>query len=96
MKINELKRSQIDPILLYPLTKQKRHELNPDNHATLDEIKIGTVPVISVKSTAKAIDVFRLMDNKKLTGVAVVDETGKLVGNTSASDLKVNFSKKQI
>ena len=29
------------------------------------------------------------MDNKKISGLAVVDSDGKLVGNTSASDLKL-------
>jgi len=65
--------------------------LAPNNTAKLSELSIGTTPVLSVKSNSKAIEVFRLMDNKKLTGVAVVDESGRLVGNTSASDLKVCF-----
>jgi hypothetical protein len=29
------------------------------------------------------------MDNKKISGVAVINEEGTLVGNTSASDLKL-------
>jgi hypothetical protein len=31
------------------------------------------------------------MDKKGISGVAVVDSTGRFVGNTSASDLKVKF-----
>jgi hypothetical protein len=33
-----------------------------------------------------------MMDNKKISGLAVVEDSGKLVGNTSASDLKVRNS----
>ncbi len=45
---------------------------------------------MSVTKRTTAIDTFRLMDNRKISGVAVVDEnTGSLVGNTSSSDLKL-------
>jgi len=74
---------------LVGLFHTRRHELSPDNHARIEEIKIGTSPVISVLSHTKAVDVFRLMDNKKLSGVAVVDQHDVLVGNTSSSDLKL-------
>jgi len=56
---------------------------------TIKELGIGTKPVISVKQDTSAIETFRLMDNKKISGVAVVDRDGKFVGNTSASDLKL-------
>jgi len=56
---------------------------------TLQELNIGTKPVISVKQDTPAIETFRLMDKKKISGVAVVDNLGKFVGNTSASDLKL-------
>jgi CBS domain-containing protein len=52
-------------------------------------LSIGTKPVLSVNHNTSAIDTFRLMDNKKISGVAVVDDSGKLVGNTSAIDLKL-------
>jgi len=56
---------------------------------TIKELHIGTRPVVSVSKTTSAIETFRLMDNRKISGVAVVDETGKFIGNTSASDLKL-------
>jgi CBS domain-containing protein len=58
-------------------------------HQTLGELNLGTKPVISVKQDTPAIDTFRLMDKKKISGVAVVDNHGRFVGNTSASDLKL-------
>jgi len=45
--------------------------------------------VVSVKQDTPALETFRLMDKKKISGVAVVDHAGKFVGNTSASDLKL-------
>lgn len=55
----------------------------------IDELKIGTAPVVTISKNKKAIDAFSIMDRRKLSGVAVVDEQGKLVGSTTASDLKV-------
>jgi len=70
------------------LSKHSKELKQQTNH-TLGELKLGTKPVISVKQDTPAIDTFRLMDKKKISGVAVVDSTGKFVGNTSASDLKL-------
>jgi 5'-AMP-activated protein kinase regulatory gamma subunit len=53
------------------------------------ELHLGSSPVLSVKKSTIAIDVFRMMDQNKRSGVAVVDEAGMLVGNTSGADLKL-------
>ena len=44
--------------------------------------------VITIADTASAAEAFELLDSKRLSGIAVVDEDGKLVGNTSAKDIK--------
>jgi len=56
---------------------------------SIGQLHLGTKPVITVPKETPAIETFRLMDNKKISGVAVVDANGRLVGNTSASDLKL-------
>jgi len=56
---------------------------------TIKELNLGTKQVISVKHDTSAINTFRVMDNKKISGVAVIDAQGKFLGNTSASDLKL-------
>jgi len=61
------------------------HELVP----TIHDLNIGSKPVFGVPKDTPTIETFRLMDNKKISGIAVVDENGRLVGNTSASDLKL-------
>jgi len=72
---------------------QKHHkELAHFTHKTVADLNLGSKPVICVDQNTKAIEAFRLMDNKKISGVAVVDETGRFVGNTSASDLKLFLS----
>lgn len=45
--------------------------------------------VIMIRDDAPASDAFKLLDDKRLSGIAVVDEEGKLVGNTSARDIKL-------
>jgi CBS domain-containing protein len=50
---------------------------------------VGSAPVLAVKKDTVAIDVFRMMDQNKRSGVAVVDDAGMLVGNTSGADLKL-------
>jgi len=68
---------------------QHKHEIKKATSPTLQELNIGTRPVISVRQDTPAIETFRLMDKKKISGVAVVDNFGKFIGNTSASDLKL-------
>eukprot|EP01112_Ceratiomyxa_fruticulosa_P005530 TRINITY_DN1619_c0_g1_i1.p1 TRINITY_DN1619_c0_g1~~TRINITY_DN1619_c0_g1_i1.p1 ORF type:complete len:311 (-),score=37.64 TRINITY_DN1619_c0_g1_i1:275-1207(-) len=51
--------------------------------------EVGTSPVLTAKKDTRAIDVFRLMDLHHRSGVAVVDEHGVLLGNTSGHDLKL-------
>lgn len=56
---------------------------------TVDELKLGSAPPISVKESAPALEAFKLMDSKQVTGLAITDDHGKLVGNISARDLKI-------
>mmetsp|Transcript_21652 Transcript_21652/g.30287 ORF Transcript_21652/g.30287 Transcript_21652/m.30287 type:complete len:319 (-) Transcript_21652:131-1087(-) len=66
------------------------NDFKAETSKKLADVPIGTKNVISVGKNTKAIEAFRLMDNKKISGLAVVEEeTGKLIGNTSGSDLKL-------
>ena len=57
---------------------------------TLDEAALPyKKDVVSIVDTADASDAFILLDDKRLSGIAVVDEDGMLVGNTSARDIKL-------
>jgi len=53
--------------------------------------KLGYVkfPVIQISYKTTAHEAFALMANHQLSGLAVVDEDGKLVHNTSATDIKL-------
>eukprot|EP01117_Protostelium_nocturnum_P018867 TRINITY_DN798_c0_g1_i1.p1 TRINITY_DN798_c0_g1~~TRINITY_DN798_c0_g1_i1.p1 ORF type:complete len:316 (+),score=95.22 TRINITY_DN798_c0_g1_i1:141-1088(+) len=57
---------------------------------SLEEIEIGTTPVVAVTHLDTAADAFRLMEKRKMSGLAVIDtQDGRLIGNTSSSDLKL-------
>jgi len=45
--------------------------------------------VHSVKNTSPMKDAFNLLTEHCISGVAVIDEHGSLVGNVSASDIKI-------
>ncbi|EGG17605.1 hypothetical protein DFA_08601 [Cavenderia fasciculata] len=65
-------------------------DLLPELNKTLAELtELGNAPVLHAKTTTSAIDVFRQMDNTRRSGVAIVDENGRLVGGTSSQDLKL-------
>ena len=52
--------------------------------------------VVQAPDTTSARDVFRLMDQHRMSGIAIVDqETGKLVGNTSATDIKAALHRRR-
>lgn len=44
--------------------------------------------VETVSADSKALDAFRMIIDKKVSGLGIVDSRGFLVGNVSASDLK--------
>ena len=44
--------------------------------------------VVAIADTVKASVAFELMDSKRLSGIAVVNDDGRLVGNVSAKDIK--------
>eukprot|EP01124_Arcella_intermedia_P026809 TRINITY_DN512_c0_g1_i1.p1 TRINITY_DN512_c0_g1~~TRINITY_DN512_c0_g1_i1.p1 ORF type:complete len:322 (-),score=73.36 TRINITY_DN512_c0_g1_i1:16-981(-) len=49
--------------------------------------EIGNRPVLSVLKTETVINTFRLLEKKNLSGIALVDEHGRLVGTTTGKDL---------
>lgn len=56
---------------------------------TVAELKLGAHPVVSVAETAPALEAFRIMDARRITGLAIVAGDGRLTGNISARDLKL-------
>lgn len=55
---------------------------------TVEDLDLGTKGVITIHSHASVLDGFRLMSEKKLSAVGIVDDHGILIGNLSASDIK--------
>ncbi|GAM23117.1 hypothetical protein SAMD00019534_062920, partial [Acytostelium subglobosum LB1] len=47
-----------------------------------------TSHVVTIQSTAMAIDAFKLMEEKNITGLAVVNESGNLIDTLSTKDLQ--------
>jgi len=48
---------------------------------------LGTTPVLTVGKLTSVISTFRLMDQKKRSGIAIIDENGRFVGTTTGKDL---------
>lgn len=61
----------------------------PKTKKTVGELNIGTKEVYSVPDTLMAYKAFKLMVEKKVSGLAVVNHQGVLVGNISSSDIKL-------
>jgi len=74
------------------LVKSLADHVNNDLAETLEEAGLEyKKDIISAQDSASAKNVFELLDSHRLSGIAVVDEeTGKLVGNTSARDIKLS------
>jgi 5'-AMP-activated protein kinase regulatory gamma subunit len=62
-------------------------ELKEETDKTIGELRIGSRPVTSVNKDAAVIEAFRLMDRHRRSGVALVDNSGRLVGTTTGKDL---------
>jgi len=60
-----------------------------DVKVSISAAGIGTSPVLVVSSKSTALATFKVMSKYNLSGIGVVDPTGRFVGNTSGSDLKL-------
>jgi len=56
---------------------------------TVTELNLGSAPVVALAESQPALEAFRIMDAKRITGLAIVSDNGRLVGNISARDLKL-------
>ncbi len=56
---------------------------------TVADLKLGASPVVAVSEAAPALEAFRIMDARRITGLAIVAADGRLTGNISARDLKL-------
>ena len=68
-----------------------RDELKDELRQTVGALQLGMCKVISVPSDASAWQAFKVLELNSVSGIAIVDRDGKLVGNTSARDLKVRI-----
>lgn len=68
-------------------------ELTPVLLQKLEDLGMARKPVVTVPETERAANVFKLMNVKRLSSVGVVDRAGRIIGNTSASDLKLFIQK---
>jgi len=57
--------------------------------STIENLQIGIKKVISVPSTEVAYRAFKLMIEKGVNGLAVLNRDGEIVGNISISDIKL-------
>lgn len=62
--------------------------LSPFLQKTLKDLNLAAKDVISVDARKPAIEAFKLMVEKRISGLAVVDNSGKLMANVSAYDLR--------
>lgn len=57
---------------------------------TIEQSQLGSRPVLPVNATDSALHTFQVMSKHNRSGVAVVEaDTGRFVGNTSGTDLKL-------
>jgi len=63
--------------------------LLPFANKTVEELELGNRKVVCVSTSDKVKDAFVKINSLKISGVAVLNSDGKLVGNISASDIKL-------
>lgn len=66
-----------------------KDDLKEELSKTVDEVKLGSRPVIPVNDTDTALATFKVMAQHNRSGIAVVNANGRFLGNTSGSDLKL-------
>lgn len=80
--INIVSQSSINNFLLH-------HQSDEYFQHTVEQLHVGTSPVLLVMEDELALDTFAKMEQTGRSGIAVVDADGQLIGNTSGSDMKL-------
>lgn len=65
------------------------HLLDSITNKSLEDIGFQLKDVLTVSASQKAIDAFKLIKDNRVSAVGVVDNDGVLIGNISASDIKM-------
>jgi len=65
-----------------------KNSIDSNLSQTVDQVRLGSTDVLAVSATEPAIKAFQAIDKTGFSGLAVVDNHGKLIGNTSARDIK--------
>jgi CBS domain-containing protein len=82
--INIISQSNINQLLALQLQNEAVNRSGP----SIDSINIGTHKnIITIHQNAAVIDAFRILDKKKISGIALIDDTGRMVGVTTGKDL---------
>jgi len=69
---------------------QKVHVvIDSSQDPTVGDLGIGSSPVLSVTQSEKVINTFRKMEKQQKSGIAILDQMGRLVGTTTAKDLRL-------
>jgi len=61
----------------------------PQRTQSLQQLSLATSQFNSIQNTARAIDAFRLIAKNRVGAVAVLNDSREIVGNISATDLRV-------
>ncbi|GMH44300.1 hypothetical protein BSKO_12234 [Bryopsis sp. KO-2023] len=81
--VNIISQSDIVRYLL-----ENEHEIGDIKHQDIAALKLGFKPVISVPPEMSAIEALKVVDDNHIGAVAVVNSTGKIIGNFSAADMR--------
>jgi len=82
--VNIISQSNINQLLAQQLQNEAVNRSGP----SIDSINIGTHKnIITIHQNAAVIDAFRILDKKKISGIALIDDTGRMVGVTTGKDL---------
>ena len=55
----------------------------------VSDVKLGTSPVLSINARRPAIEALKRMSENRFSGMAIVDNDGRFMGNVSGSDLRL-------
>jgi len=78
----------ISQSLILQFLAAHQETLAEDCKQSLEEINLGFCEVVTVGAHEKAFSAFQIIDKTRFSGIGVVDHEKKLIGNTSARDIK--------